>query len=151
MLDTLICLFTLIVGAPFVVAMFWRSYGLDARWAAFTSSGDRSAHSDTRVRRPDMDALKPLSEPVVFDGSEPDANQFVEAFDTLPRADKLVVLAALRDGDDWLLSANALVKAFGGDRSEVLAAIREVRQEPAEPAGRTLNVRDIHGARKIAF
>lgn len=45
----------------------------------------------------------------------------------------LVMLARQKTrGGGWRLSANAIVKAVGGDRTQVLATIREIRGVPAE-------------------
>lgn len=142
MLDALLCLFALAVGCITVPALFWKSYGLDQRWAAFMSRRGWSAGSAYQACRPDMDAVKPVSEPVVWDGSELAADQLIDTYQLLERVERLSFLAALRnDQGEWLLSANALVKAFGGDRSVVLTAIRAVRGvDPAPPPARTIGV-----------
>jgi len=45
----------------------------------------------------------------------------------------LVILARQKTrGGGWRLSANAIVKIVGGDRTQVLATIREIRDGPPE-------------------
>lgn len=71
---------------------------------------------------PDTYQAEPPSEPVVSGGTEPVRNQ------------RARLLAAWREEDGtYSLSANRIAEIVGGQRAEVLAAVREVRGAPEPP------------------
>lgn len=92
---------------------------------------------------PDTDQQNRPAGPVVPAGSEPLAN----------RAERVRLLASWREADGtYSHSANKIVAFVGGQRDEVLALIREVRGELAEPYDpeKHLRIRDAAGERVIA-
>lgn len=156
MLDALICLFTLVIGTPFVVAMFWRSYGLGEKWAAFTSSraGVPAAGTNGRSR---------LSAAVEQDGNEWEQDggiavpgSLVARVQAMPEGELMGMLALLTDENgDWRYSDSRLAKFAGGRVADRMEQIRELREgvrpsEPPEPK-RAIPMRHNGSERMVAI
>lgn len=127
------------------VLLLWAINVVPSKLRSIMSTYAMSARSvspglDRSVDQSAPTSLEPQTTPAPATGLNADSPDMDAEEWEMPRVsayltdDEFLVMLARQKtrGGGWRLSANAIVKVVGGDRTQVLATIREVREGPAE-------------------